>query len=291
MFYKLKKLCGGCVKKNVSLKNFSTIKIGGRAKFVCYPKEKINVINLVNYLSKKHIKYYVLGNGSNVLISSFGFSGVIIKLDNINEIVEYDNYIQVGAGTMLAQVVNYYVLNGIAGFEQAVGIPGTIGGAVVMNAGAFKFEIKNLVIGVTAIHNGKVEYLINSQCDFSYRHSIFNSDYIILSVDLKKELSDNKDLKLKMLETINSRAKLPKAPSLGSVFKRNPNVIVSKMLDEMGLKGFKVGDAMVSNEHAGVIINLGNATRSDIKMLIDIIKDKALKEKNEQLLEEIRYLN
>lgn len=291
MFFKLKKLCGGNVKKNVSLKNFSTIKIGGCASFVCYPNSEIEVINLVNYLTNKKIKFYVLGAGSNVLINSKGFKGVIIKLNNLNNIWEYDNYIQVGAGVGLSKVVSYFVSRGIAGLEQAVGIPGTMGGAVVMNAGAYEFETKNLVIGVTVLHNGKVEYLINSECEFGYRKSVFDRSYIILSVDLKKQNGNAEQLKLDMQKTITGRKKLPKSPSLGSVFKRNENVIVSKMLDEMGFKGMHVGDAMVSYEHAGVIVNMGNATSEDVKNLINLIKEKTLKEKNQVLLEEIRYLN
>lgn len=291
MFFKLKKICGGVVKKNVLLKNFSTIKIGGRARFVCYPKSEIEVVNLVNYLKLKNINYYVLGAGSNVLISSNGFKGVIIKLNNLNYIREYDTYVQVGGGAYLSNVVNYFVANGILGLEQAVGIPGTMGGAVVMNAGAYNFETKNIVIGVTVLSGGKVEYLTNDQCEFGYRKSVFNGDYIILSVDLKKELSNPEQLKLEMLKTISNRSSLPKAPSLGSVFKRNENVIVSKMLDEMGLKGLSEGDAMISYEHAGVIINNGNATSDDVKKLINLIKQRALSEKNQKLLEEIRYLN
>ncbi len=291
MFFKLKQLCSGGVKKNVSLKNFSTIKIGGVARFVCFPKSEIEVVNLINYLNLKNFNYYVLGAGSNVLISSKGFNGVIVKLDNLNNIREYENYVQVGAGVKLGVLVNYFVTNGICGLEEAVRIPGTIGGAVVMNAGAYGFETKNLVVGVTVLVNGKVDYLTCDKCEFSYRHSVFNSDYVILSVDLKKQKGEVNELKLKMQNIINKRLSLPKAPSLGSVFKRNNNVVVSKLLDEMGLKGTRVGDAMVSHEHAGVIINVGNATSDDVKNLIDLIKKQVLQQKDLTLLEEIRYLN
>ena len=291
MLFKLKRMCGGSVKKNVWLKNYSTIKIGGRAKYVCYPKTKTDLINLIEYCNKKNMPYFVLGAGSNVLISSGGFKGLIIKLDNFNEIWEYDNYIQVGSGVLLNKVVNYYVSNGYSGFEQAIGIPGQIGGATVMNAGAYNFEIKNVVIGVTVLHNGKVEYLTNTECKFNYRTSVFNSDYIILSADFKKEIGNKEELNQVMLNTIKLRSRLPSKPSLGSVFKRNNNIIVSELIDKLGLKGKKRGGAMVSLEHAGVIVNNNNATSEDVKNLIIDIKTIVKAKTGYTLMEEIRYLN
>ena len=290
MYFKLKQYCSK-VYKNKALKNYSTIKIGGKAKYVCFPKTKTDVVDLVNYLNLKKIKYFVLGAGSNVLINSRGFNGVVIKLDNLNEIYEFDNTIQVGAGVRLSSVVNYYLKKGYCGFEQAVGIPGTIGGAVVMNAGAYSYKTENVVKGVTFIKNGKVDYYVAEQCEFSYRHSIFDDSYIILSVDLKKELGNVDIINNMMRSTMELRKKLPHQPSLGSVFKRHNEVIVSRLIDSLGLKGKRVGDAMVSFEHAGVIVNLNNASSKDVKQLISLIKNECYQKEKIELQEEIRYLN
>ena len=288
MFFKLKKIVkNGKVLKNEPLKNHTSFRIGGKAKFVVMPSSFEELINLLMYLNQKNVKYYVLGNGTNVLASDNGFKGVVIKLTLLNQIRLYKTYLQVFCGASLSAVCLFLRQHDLGGFEDAFGIPGTIGGAVKMNASAYNFETGKLVLGVLAIVDGNVKYLNHDECGFGYRKSMFKNA-IILSVDFAITKGCNA---IRMEEVIALRKTFQplNLPSAGSVFKRADGVPVSKMLDELGFKGKSVGGAKVSEKHAGFIVNFNNATEHDVKKLIAEIKAEVYKTKGIILEEEIKF--
>lgn len=288
MFFKLKKIVkNGKVLKNEPLKNHTSFRIGGKAKFVVMPSSFEELINLLMYLNQKNVKYYVLGNGTNVLASDNGFKGVVIKLTLLNQIRLYKTYLQVFCGASLSAVCLFLKQHDLGGFEDAFGIPGTIGGAVKMNASAYNFETGKLVLGVLAIVDGTVKYLNHEECGFGYRKSVFENA-IILSVDF----AITKGCNAKRMEEVIALRKTFQPlnlPSAGSVFKRADGVPVSKMLDELGFKGKSVGGAKVSEKHAGFIVNFNNATEHDVKKLIAEIKAEVYKTKGIILEEEIKF--
>lgn len=288
MFFKLKKIVkNGKVLKNEPLKNHTSFRIGGKAKFVVMPSSFEELINLLMYLNQKNVKYYVLGNGTNVLASDNGFRGVVIKLTLLNQIRLYKTYLQVFCGASLSAVCLFLRQHDLGGFEDAFGIPGTIGGAVKMNASAYNFETGKLVLGVLAIVDGNVKYLNHDECGFGYRKSMFKNA-IILSVDF----AITKGCNAKRMEEVIALRKTFQPlnlPSAGSVFKRADGVPVSKMLDELGFKGKSVGGAKVSEKHAGFIVNFNNATEHDVKKLIAEIKAEVYKTKGIILEEEIKF--
>lgn len=279
------------VQKNVSFKNLTSIKIGGKAKYVTFPNSESELKNLIAYLNKREIKYYVLGNGSNTLACDGKYKGVIIKLSSFNALYCHKNFIHAGAGCTLANLIKFAIANSLAGLEEASGIPGTVGGAVKMNAGAFNFEMAKVVRGVYVLREDNIVYLKNKECKFGYRSSGFLDGDIIISADFKLSGGDQKELLKRQQEVLALRKSLPKYPSLGSVFKRQEGVIVSKLLDEMKFKGVTFGGAMVSKEHAGIIVNVGDATSEDVKDLINYIKKRCFLEKNIVLEEEIKFLD
>lgn len=290
LFNAIKKVCpSGKLEKNVELKTLSTIKIGGRADYLVCPGSVQELIDLVDLLQRHHKKYYVLGNGSNVLCKDGRYHGVIIKLSLLSKIVRHKNFVYAEAGVHLAMLVGFARLEGLAGLEDAIGIPGTVGGAVVMNASAYNFETKKVLRGVHVLREGKIVYLRARDCNFGYRDSGLKND-IVVSADFKLVPGDPVRLSLRQIEILKLRQRLPVLPSLGSVFKRQGEVAVSRVLDEIGLKGAKRGGAMVSREHAGIIVNFKNARAKDVKKLIKYIKKRCFYEKNIILEEEIKFL-
>lgn len=289
MFLKLKNIVKtGNVKCYESMKKHTSFKIGGKAKYFVKPGSVHELLELLDYLCDKKIKHYVLGNGTNVVFADKGFKGVVVSMLGLNEIRKYENYVQVFAGVTLNQLCNFYKQHNLGGLEDAFGIPGSIGGAVVMNAGAYNFETKNVVLGVTAIIDGKVNYLTNQECEFAYRHSGLKNA-VIISVDFKFCSGCNKERMKEIICMRKEKQPLDK-PSAGSVFKRCDGIIVSKLIDDLGLKGARVGGAMVSPKHAGFIVNVGNATCSDVKELVKNIKQRVKAEHNIVIEEEIEFV-
>ncbi len=284
----------GQILENEELRNYTSFKIGGVADFMVIPKTLEKIVKTMLFLQENNIAYYVLGNGTNVLASDKGFRGVIIKMSGFQGIEVHDNIIEVLAGTSLNKTCLTAQDNSLQGLEQGSGIPGTVGGAVIMNASAYDFETKKVVLGVLAIVEGKIKYFTNAECEFSYRNSIFKNytDCVILRVDFVLEQGNYDQLKAIREETLlKRRTNQPlDLPSAGSVFKRIDGVIVSKMLDEEGLKGYNINDAEVSTKHAGFIVNKGNATAGDVKQLINEIKAHIKLKRNIDLIEEIKFI-
>ena len=274
---------------------FTSFKIGGEC-FVIYPQSENELINTVGYCRGNGIKYIVLGCASNVLISDKGYDGAVILTQKLNEISCKDNVITAGCGAQLSAVCKTAYKNGLAGLEFAYGIPGSVGGAVFMNAGAYGGETKDVVTKVRAYStsNDKIIELNNSECDFGYRHSVFeNSDHIILSAEYALDPAEKSEIKAKMDDYIGRRkSKQPlNYPSAGSVFKRYPGRYTGQMIEEAGLKGCTVGGAQVSEKHAGFIINKGGATADDVLKLIEHIKSVIKEREGIDIETEIRVID
>jgi UDP-N-acetylmuramate dehydrogenase len=269
----------GKVLVNEKISNYTTYRVGGKVRCIVYPKGEKELIELVDLLKSKNIKYFTLGNGSNVLFSDQMYDGVIIKLDNFNKIEINGNKIYVEAGYPLIKLSNVAVKNGLAGLEFASGIPGTVGGALFMNAGAYGEDMSKIVTSARVLVDGEIKEFSNSELQFSYRTTMLQDhlDYICISVNL--ELKEGKTEELE--EIVNLRREQRRStqplnfPSAGSVFRNPPGMYAGKLIEDLGLKGYTIGKALVSPKHANFIVNTGNAKASDIKNIIDFIKLKA----------------
>ena len=264
---------GKCM-KNVSLAKYTTYKTGGNAKYMVFPKDIDKLLLLIKTLRFRNMKFKVLGKGSNTLFSDNEFDGVIIKLDNFNHITFSNTKVKVGAGVSLITLANEAQKRGLTGLEFASGIPGTVGGAVFMNAGAYKSDMGYIVEKIRVLTpKYEVITLTNKELDFHYRSSFLqrNRDYICLDADIKLQKGDKNAIKEVMRDRKERRlASQPlEYPSCGSVF-RNPEGFdpAGKLIEDCGLKGYTIGGAKVSEKHANFIINFNHATSKDLHDLI-----------------------
>lgn len=279
----------GEVLENVDLKKYNTYRIGGKARYLIKPYNIESLELLINYLNNNNnIKYLVIGNGSNIILPDEDYDGVIILLSNLNKCIINKDEVYVEAGEMLNVFVMNIVNNNLGGIENLCGIPGTLGGAIVQNAGCYGTNISDKLISVSYLENGKVFEIKNSECNFSYRDSIFksNKNKIILSAKFKFNFK-NKDEMLSIIKENNQKRKNSQPlefPNAGSVFRNPVNLSSGKLIDEAGLKGYNINDAYVSIKHANFIINRGNATSKDIIDLINYIKKVILEKYNIELI-------
>ena len=297
--YKLltKELEKSIVKIDEPMKAHTNFKIGGNADIFVIAKSIEDIQTILKITKEYKIPLTVLGNGSNVLVSDKGIRGIILKIALNNYVIEkQQDYakIEVEAGVLLGMLSQILLKEQIANFEFAAGIPGTIGGAIRMNAGAYGGEIKDIVKDVTYLdENAKLITISNEQCMFSYRHSIFsNQKGIIVKATLQLPYGNKEEIKQKMEEFAQSRKeKQPiHLPSAGSTFKRGEDFITAKLIDECGLKGYKVGDAQVSTMHAGFVVNLGEATATDVLNVIEYVKQVVLEKTGKKIELEIELL-
>ena len=284
------------IKENESLKLHTTYKVGGIAKYFITPKDFDELIKLLKYLKENNIKYMVLGNGSNTIFSSKTFDGVIINLSNLNKMEIKDDRIFVESGYQLIKLSMDAMNNCLSGLEFASGIPANVGGAIFMNAGAYKSDMSALIEEVTFLdENFELKTLKNKDLKFSYRHSLFQeNDYVIISTILKLNPGNKDEIKELMDKRKQRRidSQPLEYPSAGSVF-RNPaeDIFAGKLIEDLGLKGYSIGDAKISEKHANFIINTGNATGEDIKSLIELVKNKVKEKYNIDLIVEQRFVN
>ena len=232
---------------------------------------------LIKYLKKNSVKYYIIGNGSNILFDDDGFDGVIVKIGkNFSEITVNENEITACAGATLARIARIALENELAGFEFASGIPGTLGGAVKMNAGAYDGEIKDVVVSTVYLDkNCEIKEKVGADQGFAYRTSSFRDDEIILSSKILLKKGSAEEIKEKMSD-LNQRRRDKQPldyPSAGSTFKRPAGYFAAKLIDDCGLRGVSVGGAQVSEKHCGFVINKNNATGKDVKELMLHIKN------------------
>lgn len=278
----------GEVLENVSLRDFNTYKIGGIARYIVKPNSFENLIKLIGYLDEENIKYIVLGKGSNVILPDEDFEGVIILLDYLNKVNIIGNIVEAEVGISLSAFIMSIINNELGGLENLCGIPGTLGGSIVGNAGCYGSQISDYLVDVTYLENGIVKTIAKEECKFSYRDSIFksNKNKIILSAKFKFNFK-NKDEMLSIIKENNQKRKNSQPleyPNAGSVFRNPVNLSSGKLIDEAGLKGYNINDAYVSIKHANFIINRGNATSKDIIDLINYIKKVILEKYNIELI-------
>lgn len=274
----------GCqVIKNEELKKYTTFRIGGKCDCLIKINGTDTCKELVSLVKKNGIPYYVLGKGSNLIIDDFGINGIVFLFGNeFSNSTVNDDIITCEAGLSLSKLCNLALDNSLCGLEFAYGIPGTVGGAVFMNAGAYGGEIKDVIFSVDALDsNGSIISIPAENLDLSYRNSIFmHNEMIILNVTFKLSKGISTEIKTKMDNFMEKRrTNQPlEYPSAGSTFKRPAGSYASLLIDQCELKGFSIGDAEVSTKHAGFVINKGNASFEDVMLLIqkvkDIVKDK-----------------
>ena len=273
----------GTVLKDEPLKNHTYFKIGGPASILVEPEDTEDLNKALKLIKKHGIDCFVIGNGTNLLVSDDGFNGVILKIgDKFNYFEKNENKVTAGAGVLLSTLAKFLAREGLSGFEFASGIPGYLGGAVYMNAGAYGGEMKQVIKSVKCIdYDGNIHIFSNQEMDFAYRHTkISDSEYIVLEAELELNYGD-KDKIMEIIKDLNERrtSKQPlNLPSAGSTFKRPANGYASKLIEDAGLKGLKYKGAMVSDKHSGFIVSYDNACCNDVldlmRIVISTVNDK-----------------
>lgn len=269
---------GAEYKENVCLAPYTSFKIGGGCPLMIYPNSVDCLKELARELSSKQTEFRVLGKGSNLLVSDKGVNFPVISLASINRTEVDGERILCGAGASLAAICRLAEENGLSGLEFAYGIPGSVGGAVYMNAGAYGGEMKDVLSECTYIDgDGRLMPITAAEMELSYRHSFFSGkNYIIAETEIKLKKGEKKEIREKMDDFMSRRRdKQPlEYPSAGSTFKRPEGNFAGKLIEEAGLKGFSVGGAQVSEKHCGFIVNKGGATFDDVKALIETVRER-----------------
>lgn len=278
------------------MKKHTTMRIGGPAEVFLKPRS-VEVEKLLNYLMTNEIKTFVIGNGSDLLVTDEGLSGVVVSTKNMNSISvdEEKRLVTADVGVSLGKIANAAKNISLKGFEFAAGIPGSLGGAIFMNAGAYGGEMKQVVKSVKYFDpaRGVVE-VSGDECEFGYRHSIFSDkpSFVILSATIQLEKGSFDEIKALQDELMQRR--IDKQPleyaSAGSTFKRPEGYFAGKLIQDAGLMGYHVGDAEVSTKHAGFCINKGNASYKEMKQLIDHVIETVKKDSGVTLTPEVRII-
>lgn len=273
MISEFNKICE-CL-ENVDMEKYNTYRLVNHAKIMVFPSNVDELKKVVKLINKLSLKYFVIGNGSNIILPNY-YDGVIINLSKFNKYEIKDNTLYVDAGVMLNKVASEVSNMGYRGLDFATGIPGTIGGSIHGNAGCYGSSISEVLISVTVLDKDKIREIKNKDLKFDYRYSIFKekTDLIILSAKFRLEEANIKELKDLIKERTEKRVASQDLshPSNGSVFRNPEGFAAGKLIDDLGLKGYSIGDAMISNKHANFIINNGKATTDDIIKLINKIK-------------------
>ena len=291
----IEKLDVGEILTDINIKEYTTYKVGGKALGLVLPKDVEGLILLLKFLRENNIKHKIIGKGSNLIFSDNYYNGILIKLDSLDKLEISGNEITVGAGYSLVKLANKLARMGYTGIEFATGIPGTIGGAVYMNAGAYKSDMGYIVKSVKVLNpRYSVVEMTNYEMDFHYRTSFLqkNPEYVCLEVNLvlKRGNPDEimaliEDRKKRRLET-----QPLEYPSAGSVFRNPEDDFAGRLVEEIGYKGYRIGDAVVSEKHANFIVNYGNAKGDEIKKLILEIQSKVKEQYGIDLIVEQEFV-
>lgn len=284
------------VRYDEPLKNHTTFKIGGNCIALIEPREVSDIVETIKICRENSIKFFVIGNGSNLLVPDEGYNGVIIKLKSEFSTIQVEGeYLIVNSGAKLSEVYTVAYENSLTGFEFASGIPGTIGGAIYMNAGAYGAEMKDIVesVQVLDLDNFELRELKNEELEFSYRKSIIQrKNYIVTTIKLKLQKGNKEEINAvyeDLRERRNSKQPL-NFGSAGSTFKRPEGHFASKLIEDAGLKGYHIKDAWVSEKHSGFVVNKGNASYKEVMELIEYVQKVVFEKFGVKLETEVRIL-
>ena len=284
------------IKYNEPMKKHTTMKVGGPCDCMIEPSSIEEIQKVLEYVKENNIKYYIIGNGSNLLVKDEGVHALIIKIANkFSGFKVNGEYIKAYSGCSVPKLSQIAKENSLSGLEFACGIPGSVGGGIRMNAGAYGSEMVNVVEKVGFLdENGNLKEIDGKDAHFTYRHSMFvdNPQYVVVYAIYKLQKGNKDEISKIMEENMNSRKqKQPiEYPNFGSVFKRPEGYFVGKLVDDCGLKGYKIGGAQVSTKHSGFMINTGDATCKDVLDLIEYVKEKVYEKFNVKLQEEVVIL-
>lgn len=289
----LHKIC--LTKESVSLKNYSNMHCGGIAKFMCFPQNKQQLKNIIRFIQNNGLSYFVLGNGTNTLFNDCEYNRIVINMRYFKKIKKLIRSVYVDSGVSLVKTNYFLKTKSLAGFEWSYGIPGTVGGAIYMNAGAYGGEVCKNIVKVWCFDtiSNKFIKLKKSQLQFGYRSSIFKFNrYIIIKAKFKFTKGNKKDIEKKQKEYLERRKDTQPIASynLGSIFKKVKGKSAGQIIDELGLKGYSINGAYISKLHANFILNDGTATSNDVLELIRYIKNRVKSECNIDLEEEIKIV-
>lgn len=280
---------------NEPMKNHTTFKIGGPADVFIEAVSVEEIKNIAQYCKEKNIPYMIMGNGSNMLVGDKGIRGVVIQVSKLMNNVDIEGEtVTAEAGILMSGLASALLKAELTGFETMSGIPGTLGGGIYMNAGAYGGELKDIVESVTYIDkDGEIRTAYGDELDFSYRHSMFEAgEYVILSCVMKLKKGNYEEIKSAMQDYNKRRNdKQPVSmPSAGSTFKRPEGYFAGKLIQDCGLMGYSIGGAQVSEKHAGFVINKGDATAEDVLNLIKYIQDTVEEKFGVRLEPEVRLI-
>jgi len=284
------------IKYNEPMSKHTTMKVGGPADIMVFPDTVEEIINVINYAKKNNIPVKVIGHGSNIVVSDLGIEGIIIKFTcNMSDVTIDGEYIIVNAGISMPKVAVVAKQNLLGGFEFACGIPGTIGGGIKMNAGAYGGQLSDIIVSCKYLDNElNLKEIENKDMKHAYRHSIFidNPTHIILEAKFKLYKSNFEDIDTKMKENnLSRKTKQPlEYPSAGSVFRRPEGYFVGKLISDCNLRGLCIGGAQVSEKHTGFIVNKGNATCEDVRNLIKHIQETVYEKFSVELKTEVEFI-
>lgn len=283
------------VRLHEPMKKHTTFRIGGPADYYLCPHSTEEMQKILQICKENNIEFFILGNGSNLLVSDKGYRGVVIQLwKNFSDIIAEEKTITVKAGALLSKVAAEALEEGLTGMEFASGIPGTIGGAVVMNAGAYGGEMKDIIKEVTVLtKEGEILTLSKEEMNFGYRTSVVKEKgYVVISVVLQLEKGDREKIR-KVMDDLKERrvTKQPlDMPSAGSTFKRPEGYFAGKLIMDAGLRGFSVGGAQISEKHCGFVVNKGDATAADVLGLIREVQKRVQEQFGVALEPEVKFL-
>ena len=273
----------------------TTFRVGGAAECMVLIEREEELLKLVPYLNQIEQDYFILGNGSNLLVGDKGYRGIVIKLgEGVNRITVEGDHIYVQAGALLSRTAAVARDAELSGMEFAAGIPGSIGGGVVMNAGAYDGEMKQITESVKVMdQEGRILVLDNDTMEFGYRTSIIkNRPFIVLEVVLRMQAGRKDEIQTKMDELMARRqSKQPlNYPSAGSTFKRPEGYFAGKLIMDAGMRGYRIGDAQVSDKHCGFVVNIGNASAADVKEVIEEVQERVKERFHVNLEPEVIFL-
>jgi UDP-N-acetylmuramate dehydrogenase len=284
----------GVIIKDFKIKDQTYFKIGGSVDLFIEPSDEESLRNTLEIING-NIPFYIIGNGTNLLFSDQGYRGAVIKIGNkFNSIRFEDNVIKLGAGTLLSRTARFAADNSLKGMEFASGIPGYVGGAIAMNAGAYGGEMIDIVKNVKCMdYDGNVYWFNNKEMNFSYRNSrVFREKLIVLEAELELETGDREEINTRINELTEKRlAKQPvEKPSAGSTFKRPTDGYAAKLIQDAGLKGMRHRGAMISDKHCGFIVNDNNAKSSDVLSLMRVVRETVFNRFGIMLEPEVRII-